>query len=215
MIAERDMDRESSAFDMGYAGLVLNAGHGEYGIYDNERGFDDLKVTAWAHDAEDFSPKAGVKKLTDGLWKKAAQSDDWYDDSDRGWVTVLTVVGDVYYIAQAFYRLAMDLDPRMDPADYTPGGDDDTFDYWPSGMRLLYQLACNLDDLTANMKHRDRELNPIGDRYRERYREVLARAVAREVPEMASSVPEAEEENILEESEAHAVTSEPYEGGDD
>jgi hypothetical protein len=66
-------------------------------------------------------------------------------------------------------------------------------------MRLLHQLACDLDELTATLSleekrggTRDEHPNPSGERYRNRYRQVLAEAVARDVPEMGGVVPEAE-----------------------
>ena len=55
--------------------------------------------------------------------------------------------GPVLRLWKTFYDLANQLDPEQDPADYTPGGDDDTYDYYPSAFECLVHFAEILDDL--------------------------------------------------------------------
>lgn len=38
--------------------------------------------------------------------------------------------------------------------DTVPTGDDDTFDYWPNTMDLLWEFACDLDELESSIEHR-------------------------------------------------------------
>lgn len=148
-------------FNLGRARLLLDAGHGEYMLP------KDIVANSWL--VEEYEDNA----------ERLPEEYRWYLDLD-GWETVLLVEGDVHAIALGFYQLAMDLDPSMDPANYTPGGDDDTFDYWPSGMRLLHALALDLDRLTSNMTDPRRgAANPNGERYLERYRQIVFEALER------------------------------------
>jgi hypothetical protein len=187
---EESNEAEGTTFNMGRARLILNAGHGEFGVEENIGRPESVKVTVYVNDPEDY-PNRLFKKLTNKVWEAAKQTDAWYDDSDRDWVTVIKVDADVYYLGLVFYRLAMDLDPEMD-----------TFDYWPSGMRLLYQLAVDLDELTQRVPPGNPgAYNRSGNRYRWRYREIVQRAKERGVPEL--DVPESEE--------MEDVTTEPYE----
>lgn len=179
----------TNLFHMGEAVLLLNAGHAEYDLKLNDR----VTIHRWADDELDDSIHDSVPAAVPAEFRDLARGLDL-----DGWETVLHVGGPVHDIAHAFYRLACDLDPFMDPAQYTPGGDDDTFDYWPSGMNLLYQLAVDLDEMTKELPNRgdSKVLNyerPTlylnGNRYRARYHEVLHNAKVLNVPEMEGIVP--------------------------
>lgn len=199
MILSRTSDDDTLgyAWGMGTAELLLNAGHNEYSIPENDVPSKSIVRQEWSLDPEEEGCPCSPSQL------RAIDAEVGPD----GWETVVRVQGPVVDIATAFYRLAMNLDPSMDPASYTPCGDDDTFDYWPSGMRLLHQLATDLDNLTSGERgevgctcgtppfaplepsddcpfHGRRAPNPTGERYLERYRQVLGEALDRDVPEM-------------------------------
>jgi hypothetical protein len=118
---------------MGTAELLLNAGHNEYPIPEHNVPSKSIVKQEWSLDPEDEGCPCSPDQL------RAIDAEAGPD----GWETVVRLQGPVVDIARAFYELALTLDPSMDPTNYTPGGDDDTFDYWPSGMRLLHQLACD------------------------------------------------------------------------
>jgi hypothetical protein len=178
----------TGGFHQGEARLLLDAGHTEYGITPlNIPKVIHEKFTCTYYDHplnEDCE-----KPLPDDLLKVLHKS-DVYDEADATWTNYLLMEGEVFYMARGFYRLSLDLDPFMDPANYTPGGDDDTFDYWPSGMRLLYQLAIDLDELSKDFNDdHHRGIAVSKTRYLDRYNEVLSHAVAYNVPAMAGVVP--------------------------
>lgn len=66
-----------------------------------------------------------------------------------------------------WHLLANTVDPRMDPANYYPGGDDSFFDYIPSAFDILRDMANDLDTLLA--------VSPNPPRYKlmDRYNELL------------------------------------------
>lgn len=166
-------------FDLGRAELLLDAGHGDYGVRnervegttDNSRQLSFVRY----YDGEADDPSDGVPShlqqyvVLEGSHRAEFAHAEGADPIViDGWEQLLHLEGPVYYIGLAFFRLALDLDPACDPANYTPGGDDDSFDYWPSGMRLLYALACDLGTLTNDA------------RYIARYTEVVRNVFARE-----------------------------------
>lgn len=44
----------------------------------------------------------------------------------------------------------------LNALDTVPSGDDDTFDYWPNTMEMLWEFACDLDSIDSSTSHRDR-----------------------------------------------------------
>jgi hypothetical protein len=79
--------------------------------------------------------------------------------------TWILLEGEVNELWKQFYELAGDLDPALDPAGYTPGGDDDTYDYYPTHFEVLAAWAQDLDAIiekeTVHQKER-MEGNPRG-----------------------------------------------------
>lgn len=43
----------------------------------------------------------------------------------------------------------------LNALDTVPSGDDDTFDYWPNTFDMLWEFACDLDELADSTEHRD------------------------------------------------------------
>lgn len=60
-------------------------------------------------------------------------------DADLSWEHIFRVTGDRDVMAEAFAGLLLDIARP-------PGGDDDTYDYWPSGVRLAWEIAGLLGD---------------------------------------------------------------------
>lgn len=47
-------------------------------------------------------------------------------------------------------------DQLFNALDTIPSGDDDTFDYWPNTMDMLWEFACDLDTMHSTADHRTR-----------------------------------------------------------
>lgn len=45
-------------------------------------------------------------------------------------------------------------DHILNALDTVPTGDDDTFDYWPNTFDMLWEFACDLDELESSTEHR-------------------------------------------------------------
>lgn len=126
-----------SSFNRGTATILLNLGHGEYGFATN----DQLTQDEWdPFDCNDEEPDG--RDRTPPSWVTDSPS-DW--DADFGMRVRLE--GPVLQLWKTFYDLANQLDPEQDPADYTPGGDDDTYDSYPSAFECLVHFAEILDEL--------------------------------------------------------------------
>jgi hypothetical protein len=114
-----------------YAELQLNMGHTEYSFP-----LDEFDFSFYSAD-EDDQPE--MKPLTELPRPQGIDPDDWG--------TYLVFSGTRYHLKNAFVHLAAQLMPCLDPMGYRPGGDDDYFDYWPSGMEALKAFAKDLDQL--------------------------------------------------------------------
>ena len=147
-----------SRFHQGEATLAYFAGHGEYWFDElhGPRGLQfTLKVQKWdVYVAEEEGTKAPN-------WVKALP-----DYEPEGWGTFVRISGPVYDLWHAFYTLTHQLDPEFDPADYTPGGDDDTFDYYPSGFAWAAEWAKDLDELDEKFATQPPIVSPNGVTWR-------------------------------------------------
>jgi hypothetical protein len=156
--------------------LLLFDGHGEY-AWSEQKGttcltdtvFDVMDVAEAATDylitvnttdyVEDsqLAFEAGQRRAGrafEALFPNTASLEgSWaHIDTARDYGRLLRVTGTQTQLEDAFTDLAGQLAAM-------PGGDDDVFDYWPSGMTLLEQMGSDLDDLidvtAATTPHRD------------------------------------------------------------
>jgi hypothetical protein len=114
--------------------LLVNVGHGEYLplvqdgltadlVWDP---YDDANLAA----SEDEAALLARYREVTGL----EPNPDW----DVTWASVQRWTGEPAQIEAALASL-------MDKLEVPPSGDDDTYDYWPSGVRLALQVAEALD----------------------------------------------------------------------
>jgi len=114
--------------------FTVSAGHDEYPIPEV---FAPGELTCiWANDYEDEDEfgadwEAGLAaRYRD---ENDAEPGDW----DLGWERIYRIDAPADTVAEALVILLQDLDTIQ-------GADDDTFDYWPSGMRLALDIAARL-----------------------------------------------------------------------
>lgn len=132
--------------------ITLDAGHAEYGFkpasaYSNN---EDFLITWFSY--EDDRPEDHEENL---LWRRAFllikdSPNNWLDDSEleNPWTNIVQLTtNNRNDFLEPFRDLASQLLPSLDPFGYTPGGDDDYYDYYPSGMRLLREFAIDLDQI--------------------------------------------------------------------
>jgi hypothetical protein len=126
--------------------LVLNAGHAEYPppaveglevdtLYENEwneEASDEQHINAICH----FAAVKGVEFQAQELIDSG--------DLDPQWEVLLIVRGEREAHKASLTRLMHEL---SEP----PTGDDTTYDYWPSGVRMADQWAAALDDNTFTL----------------------------------------------------------------
>jgi hypothetical protein len=145
-----------SPWDKGTCDVVLNVGHGEYPV--------EIGEVVWdCGDDENPIRKIDLAPL---LVRNDEYEGLWYDHDLFAWGTLVRYTGPVFALAKEFYRFSTTVDPEFDPADYTPGGDDDSFDYYPSAIRVLYEMALDLTTMTGH------------ERYLNRYRAVIRNVIA-------------------------------------
>lgn len=139
----------------GNPGLVVSAGHAEYGAA-GESGVvieemwppDDEHGDALFFD-DNEEALAAFKAAYPGI------PDDGRPDADYAWEHIWRVQGTPEQVEAWFSGL---VDELAEP----PSGDDTTYDYWPSGVRLAIQVAEVLDsgipgDHTERLKQAVRE----------------------------------------------------------
>lgn len=146
----------NSSWLKGEADVTIFLGHGEYSVdtdYLNSQfaeSYGTLREDVYdAYDAEE-------KGLPIPAWLERCRGNHSYDeiladDVEARWGTAVRLQGSVFQIWRYFYTLASQLDPEYDPADYTPGGDDDTFDYYPSAFDAMEELAGDLDTMNTRL----------------------------------------------------------------
>jgi hypothetical protein len=116
--------------------LLLDAGHGEY------IPSSGVVLSVWA--PLDFDEPFEYDEDKAALLMRAALPDEAreFECYDPSWCTVITLSGTPGQLESAFSELLAQVSAE-------PSGDDDTFDYWPSGGRLLLALAVDLDVLAV------------------------------------------------------------------
>ena len=119
--------------------LILDAGHGEYMPYAEGVSITDIHYLNddryWGAERPPTDEEA--QSLLNKHLPREALGMEVYDPA---WCLVITMTGTFEDLLQAFYDLLKQVAEE-------PSGDDTTFDYWPSGARLLLQLAADLDEL--------------------------------------------------------------------
>jgi hypothetical protein len=130
--------------------LVLDAGHGEYmpGVAQGRTLFDPTE-----HDWVEGDEEVALAKLREHLPPEALG----FEPYDPTWNIIVELEGTIEELAAAFESLLGDVSG-------VPSGDDDTFDYWPSGARMLLAFAEDMDELYAGRVY---ELRGSRSPYRE------------------------------------------------
>lgn len=127
-----------SPWERGAAKLLLHMGHNEYGPPEHP-----------AVDIDPYSADMEMPEWAMAVRNRALAQDPLFAETfgPDAWASVALLTGGVFDLWGMFYEFANKLDPQQDPADYTPGGDDDTFDYYPSAFECLTMWARDLDEL--------------------------------------------------------------------
>lgn len=116
--------------------LLLDAGHAEYMPTTGH-----IEVI-WAPLDEFVEPLESDAVAAEALRiRLRAKYADWapaLEPYDPTWCQVIEWAGTQAQADAAFDNL-------LEQVAHVPSGDDDTFDYWPSGARLLLQIASDLD----------------------------------------------------------------------
>lgn len=118
--------------------FMLSEGHSEYVLH----GTGVVVTTVWCpwgDDGEDLIEIPEGGEIDGAVWERVTglPASDMPDDVDFGWETIVTIEGESDAIGAALDTLITDL--REDP-----GGDDGTFDYWPSGVRMALAIDRHL-----------------------------------------------------------------------
>lgn len=113
--------------------FVVSAGHDEY-VLPLESGISCIWSYDYDDDVDGSYGDAWEQKLHD---RYVAKNGSEPGDYDLGWERIYRVAAPRLVVRQALERLIADLDTDL-------GADDDTFDYWPSGVRLARDVADQL-----------------------------------------------------------------------
>ena len=129
--------------------LLLDAGHAEYG----PANLADADTTVVYYHGDPDDPKLHPEERAQFIkfLALAASSPNNWLDQDEDWTALVVITGTIHAHVQLFKTLAAQLMPSLDPAGYTPGGDDDYFDYYPSGMRFLREWALDLQEIIQSL----------------------------------------------------------------
>jgi hypothetical protein len=127
-----------------HAEVLVFLGHAEYS-WGTVKG---LKETYYTFDLEElaeptderFKKSEDMRSLPEGVWKP-------FEEEYSGWGTFVMVEGTLFDHHRAFEGWAASMMCSLDPSGHKPGGDDDYFDYWPSGMEGLRTYAIDLDEV--------------------------------------------------------------------
>lgn len=124
--------------------FLASARHAEYTL----QGPGVTVTDVWDYEClEQFDSQQdeGVDEVTADMWTQATGlpetlfSTEW----DLMWENIVRIEGDADAVAAALDTLIADLSN-------TPGGDDDTFDYWPSGVIYAQDIAAALASVGRN-----------------------------------------------------------------
>lgn len=112
--------------------LVVVAGHGEYGAAgDSGVAIKEIWPPTDEHgDAVMFDDDVEARTAFEAAYPEIPVP----DDADFSWEAIWLVTGTREQIEAWFSELVADI---SEP----PSGDDTTYDYWPSGVRLAVQVA--------------------------------------------------------------------------
>jgi hypothetical protein len=128
--------------------IIASAGHAEYGDPNPQNG---LRLSIiWDPQADDLYEKIdGDEANAEALWEEYL---GWRGiarpNADLTWENIWRLRGTREQVSEWLDSLLSDLS-------VTPSGDDTTYDYWPSGVRLAREVAAVLgrsDDVTAAVK---------------------------------------------------------------
>jgi hypothetical protein len=126
-----------------HAEVLVFLGHAEYswgtveGLKETYYTFDPDELAEPAD--ERFKRSEDMRSLPEEVWKP-------FEEDYSGWGTFVMLEGTLQDHHRAFEGWAASLMCSLDPSGYKPGGDDDYFDYWPSGMEGLRAYAIDLDE---------------------------------------------------------------------
>jgi hypothetical protein len=141
--------RDPSPHERGTADLDLAFGHWDeynFPLLPHER------VWQQDYELEPDDPKAAppvwVKNRIARAQNGGSSNGDWMFVYP-GHAAVISLQGPVVNLWRRFYSFANSVDPECDPTDYTPGGDDDTYDYYPGAFAALAEWANDLDRADA------------------------------------------------------------------
>jgi hypothetical protein len=138
--------------------LLLDAGHGEY--------VPTMAQVVWWDNSDDV--EGDEYTLASPLPNPAAvakyrESDPAFGDPDEGngWQKLIAIRGTLLSIKSAY------LDFAAIVASGPSGGDDSTYDYWPSAVRLCQDWARDLDEITGRTGSEMSYLRLLNDEVRE------------------------------------------------
>lgn len=156
-------EKKQSRWHRGFAELLIYEGHADG--YLLERAVQAVKAdkaivskldSLMIESFDAFQHEEGPEEhpvpqwLKDNIESAALSGENWYDTAME-WGVTTRLTGEVHDLWLVFYAYANQVDPMCDPADYRPGGDDDSYDYFPSAFRALQEFARNLDALDMRL----------------------------------------------------------------
>lgn len=120
--------------------MIVGIGHGEY-----EPAFPEQVQTAIVWDASTDYGDDGVNDLDVAWVQRTGLPIEARPDADLSFGFIEYIVGERDDIEVGLDNLIAQLTADVKLKDgstlVVPSGDDDTFDYWPSGVRLAFQIA--------------------------------------------------------------------------
>ena len=119
-------------------------GYGECEIFFRFSGMQDALQDIFGYDAD--TAERQTRSLMREFLPPAFIEREGGDDAYLEWVWRLT--GSREFLEKKFLQLWNAL--KVDSV----SGDDDAFDYWPNTMDMLWDFACDLDEITSSEQHR-------------------------------------------------------------
>lgn len=123
--------------------IMASAGHGEYGDLASR-----LVRVIWEPTCDDLMDQIdGDEEVAQRLWRES-YGDLAYPPADLTWETIIGIAG-------TRAEVGAWLDSIISEISVTPHGDDEVFDYWPSGVRLAREVAAVLgreDEVTQAVR---------------------------------------------------------------
>jgi hypothetical protein len=132
--------------------ILIDGGHTEYSpIETYQKPTLEVIAIGMQNDLDE-----DIEENFDLAMKLAESPNNWLTPGDRddaSWTTLLRLSGSIYAHSTSFTLTAATLMPSLDPTGYRPGGDDDYFDYYPSGLRMLREWALDLEEATKGVNY--------------------------------------------------------------